>query len=96
MKTLREATAIGKKHKLTSRTRMIQSLMQSVVTAGGSASSFSIPRLKHMSAMELIEYLAPNNIRFVHTEIRRINKEACMGTTQGIKHPDIALDRQEL
>ena len=74
MKTLREATAIGKKHALTSRTRMIQSLMQSVVTAGGSASSFSIPRLKRMSAMELIEYLAPNHIRFVDTGIRRINE----------------------
>jgi hypothetical protein len=47
---------------------MLHDLLQSVVKAGGAASCFTIPRLKQMSAYDLIRVLATNKITFTSKE----------------------------
>jgi len=46
---------------------LYESLIDSVIEAGGSAQGFQISLLKEMSVMELFDSLATNNIKFVYT-----------------------------
>lgn len=43
---------------------MYESLQQSIEQAGGSGSGFRVSRLNNITALELIQHLATNGIRF--------------------------------
>ena len=48
------------------RAQSLGSMLFSIHKAGGAIFGFSIPRLKEMSAFELIEILGQNNIHFYY------------------------------
>ncbi|MFW9930652.1 MAG: hypothetical protein ACFFD1_14785 [Candidatus Thorarchaeota archaeon] len=62
------------KYTIISRTFCLRSLLQAVVKAGGCAQCFSVKALKKMSALELIEAIGPNDIRFL-LDNPKLNKE---------------------
>lgn len=46
--------------------RCLGSLLKSVYEAGGTCTGFTPKKLSQMCALELIETIGPNNIRFVY------------------------------
>jgi hypothetical protein len=68
IRQVKKMRAQMKMRHLMARTQMLRDLLQSVVSTGGAASCFTIPKLKQMSAYDLIRVLATNHITFTLRE----------------------------